>query len=298
MDMQRAYNEMKVEVIHFAFEEMFDDESLNGFIKICVLVKKEKAERDQISFVDKRYSNLLHTIKEHFGLDSDLKLIIEKFENSVIVVRGLNSLLDSIFKSKNKSVSGNINNVIKIPRGTNHDDNTTIFVLWLIISSMKDLFPEEGKVNRQNYVTEILLDTPIRKILQQSGKSEAEIINKINLLNLFLNNYDQMIGVFVFEGEGGLLPLLEGEAVRTYLGVNKFENVLYYNKENFEELLDWSFTFACLKTMNVETVDDHDRRKIILELFNRNFIQLSKYKNILKHSEYKLELLRESLLKQ
>ncbi|MCX6174230.1 MAG: alpha-amylase family glycosyl hydrolase [Ignavibacteriales bacterium] len=288
-NMQRAYDEMKMEAIHIAFEKMFDDESLNGFMKTCILEETKKTKKDRISFIDERYFNLLNTIKDHFGLDSDLKPIIEKFENSIVAVRKLNILIDDQYKLEKKSASKNIHHAIQISRNTNFHDNSIIFMLWLIISNVKELFPLEGKVNRQNYVDEMLLDSSVKKILQKLDK-----VNEINLLNIFINNFDQMMEVFSHEEKKDeLFSLFDNEAVRIYLGVNQFENIWYYSKENFEKLLNWLFTFYGLLIMKNESYDS----KTIKNLFSQSYKNYSEIIGASKKSEYKLEQFKEKLSK-
>ena len=290
-NVQRAYEEMKVEDIHIAFEKMFDEKSLDGFIKTCVLEDEKAREEDRINFVDERYSELLNTIKNHFGLNADLKPIIEKFEDSILAVRKLNFLIDDQYVLGKNSVSKDIHRAIQISRDTNYHDNSIIFMLWLIISNMRELFPLEGKLNQKNYVTEMLLDTPVRKIMQKLGKGNGEIFNEINLSNIFLNNFDLVIKIFSTERESEQFSLLDDEAVRIYLGVNQFENVWYYSKENFEELLNWIFTFYGLELMK------NDNYEIITRKFDQLFKKYFEIIEASKKSEYKLEQLKEKLTK-
>jgi glycosidase len=292
-NMQRAFDEMKVKDIHYAFEKMFDDESLNGFIKTCILEETNETEKDRISFIDERYFNLLNTIKDHFGFDTDLKPIIEKFEDSIVTVRKLNFLLDDVYQLEKKSTSKNIHHAIQISRDTNYHDNSIIFMLWLIISNMKELFPLEGKVNRLDYVTEMLLDTSVKKILQKLGKVNAEIVNEIKLLNIFLNNFDEMMGIFSQERKDGLSQLLDNEAVKLYLGVNQFENIWYYSKENFEVLLNWIFTFYGLEIMKNENYNS----EIIMKMFDQSFGKYNEIMELSNRSAYKLEQLKEKVSK-
>ena len=209
----------------------------------------------------------------------------------------MNFLIDDQYEKDKNSVSMIVHHANQTSRDTNYHDSSIIFMLWLIISSMKELFSIEEKVNRQNYVTELLFDTPVRKILQKAGKSEVEIFNEINLLSIFLNNYDQMIEIFGYEENDNsvkakkddLISLLDNEIVRTYLCVNQFENVWYYNKENFEELLNWVFTFYDLEIIKEGKVES------IKKLFNRSYKKYLEIIELSKRSEFKFEKLKENM---
>ena len=90
--MWRALEEMKLEAIHYAFESMFNEDSIDGFIKTCVLEDAKAREEDRISFIDEKYFTLLTTVKNHFNLDKDIQPIIDKFEEEIVSVRKLNRL--------------------------------------------------------------------------------------------------------------------------------------------------------------------------------------------------------------
>jgi len=127
--------------------------------------------------------------------------------------------------------------------------------------------------------------------MQKLGKGNGEIFNEINLSNIFLNNFDLVIKIFSTERESEQFSLLDDEAVRIYLGVNQFENVWYYSKENFEELLNWIFTFYGLELMK------NDNYEIITRKFDQLFKKYFEIIEASKKSEYKLEQLKEKLTK-
>ena len=314
-NMQLAFQEMKLEPVHYAFEKMFDEEAIEGFIKTCVLEDEKAREEDRISFIDEKYFDLLSTIKHHFNLESDLEVIIEKFEAEIVSVRKLNRLLDDQFDHNKNSVYKDIHHAVQVSRDTNYHDNSIIFMLWLIVSNMKDLFPNEGSINKQNYVDLLLLDSPVKRILRKLGRGEYEIYHEINLLNIFQNSFDEMLEIFnqkekkqivtkltdhsIEKKKDGLLSLLDNDLVRNYLGANEHEGVWYYSKENFEDLINWIFTFASLQLMNCES-DPEETMEKCLEEKTKMFIsyqeRLKKIVAMSKRSEYKLDELKEKLI--
>jgi len=200
-------------------------------------------------------------------------------------------LIDDQYELGKNSSSKIVHHAIQISRDTNYHDNSIIFMLWLILSNMKELFLEEGKVNQQNYVTEMLFDTQIRRILLKLGKGNGEIFNEINLLDILINNFDEMIEIFSPKRESEQFPLLDDETVRIYLGVNQFENIWYYSKENFEDLLNWVFTFYGLEIMRNES----NNSDTITKLFDQSYKKYLEIFEASKKSEYKLEQLKEKL---
>ncbi|MHB8871762.1 MAG: hypothetical protein ACYC5G_04880, partial [Candidatus Doudnabacteria bacterium] len=232
----------------------------------------------------------------------------------IVAVRKLNRLLDDQFDYNKNSAYKEIHRAVQVSRDTNYHDNSIIFMLWLIVSNMKDLFPDEGQINKQNYVDLLLLDSPVKRILRKLGRGDYETYHEINLLNIFQNNFDEMLEIFDQKEKGqivseptdrliekkkdGLLSLLDNDLVRNYLGVNQHEDIWYYSKENFEDLIDWIFTFAGLKLMNCESGEEKTLEECLEEKTKLFKTYQEKLKEILTTShkaEYKLEELKEKL---
>ena len=309
LNMERARQEMILEPVHFAFEKIFDEESLSGFIKTCVLEETDKNKKDKVKFIEKKYLDLLKTVVKHYQLKAEIDPIIATFEEQIVSVRKLNRLLDDNYDLKKNPAFVLIHKVIRISRDTNYYKNSIIFMLWLIISNMKELFPKKGEVNQQNYVENLLLDTPVKKILQKLGRSDSDIYRDIILLNIFQQHSDEIMNVFKRKREevlsiesedcpeSGLLTLLDDGNVQAYLDANKFEKVWYYSKENFEELLDWLLTLSGISMMKVEEKvkmkKDYFEEKS--KHFKQNYSCYQTLVDISKKSEYKLERLKHLL---
>lgn len=306
-NMWRALEEMKLESIHNAFESMFNEDSIDGFIKTCVLEDAKAREEDRISFIDEKYFTLLTTVKNQFALDADLQPIIDTFEEEIVSVRKLNHMLDDEFDYKKNSVYKEIHHAVQISRDTNYHDNSIIFMLWLIVSNMKELFPIEGTINKENYVDVMLLDSPVKRILKRLGRGDSEIYSEINLLNIFHSDSTDMLKIFTPQEydamkenlvddlievrENSLLELLAKESTKKFLGVNEHEGTWYYSKEKFEELLDWMFTLSSLELMKDEIVSIDE----VAESFKELYKHFQEILGISEMAEYKVELLKEKL---
>ena len=107
------------------------------------------------------------------------------------------------------------------------------------------------------------------------GKSDYEIEELQTLVNilgahsenapLFFDLKNNSAKDFASVSEN-LIELLDEKPVREYLRVNEYKNVLYYRKENFEELLDWFFTLDVIRTyqnFEKEKIDFEERIKIL-----------------------------------
>jgi len=88
-----------------------------------------------------------------------------------------------------------------------------------------------------------------------------------------------------------------------FIGVNEYQNIVYYSKENFEELLDWLLTISILEKMiliilesNPENEEDYKKlHPEIVELINHSFKKYQMVKKLSDESGYRLEEFIDSL---
>lgn len=125
-----------------------------------------------------------------------------------------------------------------------------------------------GKGEWQTHVfDELMLDWPLHHVLQRTGRSHAEIDRDIRLLKI-LHSHGYELFDFTHadlpRGRPALKPemdpAMKGQAarikdllaepfVRTYLGVNEYNGILYYSKEQFEQMIQWLFSLGCLSSL-------------------------------------------------
>ncbi len=303
LNMNRVRQEMLLEPVHTVFEKMFDEDSVNEFIKTCIF---DETDKNKIKFVEKKYSKLLKAVVKHFDLTVEIESVIESFEEQIVSVRKLNRLLDYNYDLEKNPAFASVHKSVRVSRNTNYYENSIIFMLWLIISNMKGLFAKKGAVNQQNYAEALLLDTPVKKILQKLGKSDFDIYRCINSLNIFMQHTDEIPDVFKDEKKevpaadnssgNALLTLLNDGNVRMYLGVNQYENVWYYSKENFEELLEWLFTLSGLLLMKAKGMSkkkDYFEKKS--KEFHNSYLCFQTLVDVARQSGYKIERLKDLL---
>jgi len=307
-NIDRALKEMRFESVHSAFENMFEDQVVDQFIKSFILEDRSiEQSEEEIKYFQNKFSALLDNLKNLLGLTVDLKPVIEKFENEIFSVRELNKILDEDFDFEMNPGHRNLHKSIMVSSSTNYHDNSILFLLWLVISSIKELFPETGEINKSNYFDKILLDTPVGNILRSLGRGEYEIYREISLINI-LQDKEKIKCSFSKEDNNQLernnrreknclLILLEENRVCEFISVNEFENIVYFSKENFNELIEWLLTLSILdliyqsKTVKNEELSKEDLITSLKSLY-RVFQEMNE---LSVRSEYKLEDFKDFL---
>ncbi|MCX7798682.1 MAG: alpha-amylase family glycosyl hydrolase [Melioribacter sp.] len=297
----RELVELQLEPIHLEFEHMFDDDILNNFIKACVYDKDDNREV-KIKFIDEKYYGLLNTINLHLNLNRDTKPILVNFDRQVTAIRKLNNVLDTFFSEEEDLSNTIFHKAVVTNKSRNYKQDSILFIMWLVVSNISLMFEDEGDINKRNYINKILLDTPIRNILKKLGRGDYDIYRFMLLINILQEISTGLIEMFCvressstekFYGTVDLncaVKLLENQNVRLFIGVNEFENVTYYSKENLEELLDWLLTLSLLENLILMILEKNPKDDKELEKLNPDIVKLieitfEKYKKIKELSD-------------
>ncbi|MBM4172544.1 MAG: alpha-amylase, partial [Ignavibacteria bacterium] len=262
----KALAEMKLEPVHSAFEKIFDEETIQKFIEEIVLGGKE-ISNGCCQVLTKKYNRLTKAIINHFVLGKDSKDNINAFSNLINEVKEKSSLINSNLSFKPDSIHRNNYHPYVLSTESDYKENSTLLLLYIVISNLKNLFDGNCELNPDNFIEKMILSTPIKNILKRLGKGKNEVEKEILLLSILLEFGGQSDFIFEdeknisekvkmenldFKIESPIQQLLELESVKLFLGVNQYEGVAYYNKESFDELLSWLFSFQMISGKSAE----------------------------------------------
>jgi len=325
-NVKRELDEMRLFPVHQAFENLFTEGAADVFVENYINFNEDKKKDEKrVKFIFNKYHYLLNTVKHHFGLKKDLNKTMEEFEKYSVAVKKLNELIDKKFDSRKNLKFGAAAKSILLSKTANYHDNSVLFIWYLAVSELKYMFNEE-RYNKQNYVAALLLDYPSEKILSHLGKGEYDVFLDKTLLNILLENEDKLfklsgdaiteivdtdvsIKEYIEDHKLELINgLLKNEYVKTYIGVNYYEGVWYYSKENFEELLNWIFTLTAIKYIVLrdeeakklkEATEVEEKSKASLipiqEKILKAYFVIDYLKTMSKRSGYKLEVFKTKI---
>jgi hypothetical protein len=301
-NIERAMKEMRFESIHSAFENMFEDSLVDQFIKSFILENRsDEQSEEEVGRFQNKFSDLLNNLKNLLGFTAELKPVIDEFNNEIYSVRELNKILDEDFGIELNPAYRNLHKTIKISSSINYRDNSIIFMLLLVVTSIKKMFPETGEINKTNYFEKILLDTPVSNILRRLGRGDYEIYMEISLINILQNrqkikcSFDDtdknQLENNISTEKNCLLILLNENIVREFISVNEFEDVVYFSKENFNELIEWLLTLSILDLIyKSKTAQEEKLNKGELVISLKNLYKVFQdITDLSARSEYKLE---------
>lgn len=311
VSVERSLNEMRLEPVHSAIENFFDDESLNHFVKSFVLNDQFEKDEDRAEYSDKKLKKLLKAVSVHFNIAKDIKPVLEKFDRDLERVGLLNQIIEKEFPSENNYMNNGLHHIVTVSRDLNYNENSLLLLMFFLINSIRELFDARGEINNSNFFERLLLDVPVMKVLRHSGRGEEELQWEVLLLDLLI----QYNGLIDFTNTGnenlkleseylpldknrinikGLRELLDEEKVKLYISVNEYEGKLYYNKERFEELLKWLFTLHLINYGYSSAADDDPVESDgpeIKEMLEKSFRNFTGILQLSEQSGYQLDRL-------
>jgi len=189
------------------------------------------------------------------GIDSQKSN--KEFEQCLKSVKKINIKLQKELKQKRFKFHDDLNKIIPVSINSNYLEHSYFYLTWLSLSNLRKQMPETGELNKNNFFDKLLLDIPVSRIFYKTGMGENEYSKEIYLLKSLLKfgsaplkfekleYLDKKIQINN-ERLDLFKEILEDHWVRNLLGINTYEGVTYYSKENFEELINWtlSVTFA------------------------------------------------------
>lgn len=305
-EINRTLKEMKLEPVHNSYTEIFNAAVLEK------IVDEKLFEQEEIKFpeteqVKLNFENFLKTVKDHFKIKYKIEDSAEQFENNILKVFKANKFFISDYPMLKTVLNSHVKQTFKLGTDNNYKENFTFYLIYETIFFLNKIFQKSDDINGESFIEKLLIDIPVIKILKRHGKGEESRFRKLTLFNILLNHENIFLDKFIKVKDGlmdladipevkpknKIVELLENNFVQTYIGVNLYENILYFSKENFEELINWLFTFA---VVNISASADSEEDK---KTYFENIISMLEYSDFIKNeavkSGYQLEILKDIL---
>jgi len=326
-NLDEAIAELKLSPIHTALSSMFENRFARIFVDTFIEASSDSYE-ENAKIIRNKFYYFINKVKENLSLPVKITNILTEFDLVLDAIKETNKMLGNIETADKPFYGKQVEKYYLLYNKSHSKENATIFLLWITIRLLKELFNETGEINKSNYITKLKLDMPVRLVLSRLGRGNVDIYREIALLNL-LFEYNEDLYTFtekelscialksnnkekdvINKTKGKFIKkLFADDFIKAYLGVNYYEGIWYYSKENFEELNDWFFTLsiinyqkkttkARLSEISVKKTVPKEVKQInpMIEIFYKVGYLRYFIDNIAVKSEYKFELLKDLLL--
>ncbi|NOZ04285.1 MAG: alpha-amylase [FCB group bacterium] len=166
-----------------------------------------------------------------------------------------------------------------------------VLLLWSVLSEFYDLSETNGRRRSDlNLIEDLRLADRVNRLFTHLGFNDGAAAKGIQLLsllckyqNLLFNPDSELIGRFFSDAKA-----------RTFLNVNRYNDILWFGKEAFEELV-WSL-FA-VSVIIITAIEGRKESRVAAEIV-RTFRTAEKYLSASMRSGYQFEQLQKLLLEK
>jgi len=305
---EKERDEFNLTAVHSAFENIFNEENILS-LKNIGLIKSSIIKNNTITKFAKNFENFIYEIKNHFNLKITSKDIVKYFVNDLSSIEHLFSTTQNYFSKDRPKKNIDIRNMIRINSGVKE---LKLLLIYFTVKHIKELFTNKSKSNNDELST-LLLVTPVKSILRIDEYDTTKYITLLNLLldvdltltnstiqnNKFikLTTKKELIQFFVKDKIDFVNEILTNDFVKSYIEVNTFKDVSYYNKQKYEELIDWIIALSILNYISIEQKGKAAKiNSKIVHYINNLFVLDSKLKDISDKCGYRFDELKDKFL--
>ncbi len=287
---EEALKELTLSKVLTPIRELLNASRLRDLAAQIVMDPKLRPDKDIIDSAVLAYDRILNAVDAQLNRSVDHKQILDEFNETLIRSLSLN-FYNALFGLPNAKKFQKTLDFIK--KG-NLEDPDAIYTLliWDMIGALDGSIsdPDVSGINRSLIdewgLSKIVEDSLVKLGFDHSHTYFADLVVKI------LTAQRQWYLIKGTASTSDLLKkLLNDEQVRSYLQINRYNDILWFNKERFESLLWWLMTSALITSgSNQEkTTTAHIEEMIVA------FEIIKKLQKAADKSEYQVAKLLEEL---
>ena len=278
-DITAAFMELYLEKILIPFREITNAEMVRSLMQ-CAADKRPAL----LTQLKETLLDLLGEIKRKSGGPGDAPALAEQI---CALIDGIPHLvtLKGLPKSSMKYLKS------RMPSGKD-PRYVGALLMWAVVHRLGAIAREEDfGAQSRSWMDEWLLSKVIRENLEALGYDEGSTWYMHLLLKVLTRYQDFDADIERDAASTRISAMLVDTDVRQYLQVNEFEDVWWFNREAFENLIAWLFTISVLKTLALLP----DDRAMIRDLLAKGQATIAWLEQTAYASEYKVELLIDLL---
>lgn len=285
-NIQEALREVTLQPIHHPARNLMNKEMYN---RVVETPKKDQPE-DLWDTIHSRMASFFNETKRFTGAQQEIAPPIEKTKESLKAVRRMTKpaeYFDPEYSEEVKEAIATIEDYCKT-----HNENRPILYAWAVTHQIGQIADSHDIPGRsRSWIDELRFDQVYEEFFGEMGFDSGKTAASIDLIKLLTGNQYWFMDDFSAPNVAYRLmdSMINDEDVRRFLDINRHRDVLWFNKESFQELQDWLVILAGLDV--IRKGDTSERTKVLakrVEIINR-------LRSAEMASEYKLEKLLDHL---
>jgi glycosidase len=287
---EEVFKEMLLRPLHNAFKELVNADMVRRLTEARIIQPQGQLDQHLIEEIEKKMINLLREVKQFSGGREDEMTIAREVRQKLEAILYLPIITSRYSRLQPKGVKAAAEYLHK-----KLDDSPYIWATlfsWLFIHALgKVVNPRDFAGQSRTWMDEWRFGKIIFGVLRDSGLDEAAAWSALTIIKL-LTGHQRW-----FEAKSSdqkqayaiLVSLFKDGEVQQCLRVNQFNDIWWFNKEAFEEMLWWLMMVAAL------TIGSDPLRpvNVVIKELERCHSIIQTWQKAEKKSEYQVEKLLE-----
>jgi hypothetical protein len=217
---------------------------------------KAKANESIFNEVEDKAIQLLNGIKEHTNGTGDSLTIGRNMREKVLALLRIPILQERFPKPRSRKYNAALK---YIDAGLSNQPNFhqgaplawCTLLSWIFTHSLGEVVSDQDYADiSRAWIDEWLLGKIIAKTLINLGLSEQISWRSVGIIKLLNSHQDWYEGQIPKKQQAyhALRSWLRDNELQQFLGINRYQDILWFNSESFQELLWWMFLISLVKT--------------------------------------------------
>jgi hypothetical protein len=243
-----------------------------------------------ITYIFDLYEKMIQALQDHRQIVFDRPQIENHLKNGLDLLRSLVDKQDKLEVNKLLKFSTAYD---YLTAGFKHNKkNYFTLILWLLLHNLGGYVQgnTSGEYSR-SLIEEWNLTNYLESILMDCGLSMGHAQKAVQAVKIIISNQDWAVDIIHQRPHNILENWLSDNYVRSYIGINRYKDVLWFNKESFDSMVWHMFAVCwCLSATDTEKSITSHIQDMILTFENIKKIIKAELK-----SEFQLTKLMDNL---
>jgi glycosidase len=289
--------EIVLQPVHYPFRALTNAQMFERLLAPRQLTGEKEVDMDLLTEVEHKAAHLLTEINKLTAAEreeDDLSTYAQEIRRKVQVILELPVIGKSASKESKRNYKAAVKIVIEnLSHGKNDPSRWAALLGWVYTHNLGFVMGEEGAVERsRSWIDEWLLGRILASSIEDLGSSESDSWDLIRIIKILTThqNWYEVKSPKSKRAYRILETFLEDEDVQRFLQVNRYQGILWFNKESFDQLLTWMMSIAAI---NIFADPDIDLSHMV-EQIAYHFQVIRRLKKAESQSDYQVERLLEA----
>jgi len=243
-----ALKELFLQPIHEKLGDIFNADIIQQFYKVASDKKSTKIQKEFLTVIKLKMMNLLQEVRKFSGSTCDEKQLANEIVN----------IIEASFELTNKK-SKNVQ-ILNFFKNSFENDLFSLSTLfgYIIVHRLGKLLSEEDfETQSRSWFDDWLFSKIFDPVFADLDYNEQNTQQAIALIKILITNQNWCeTEKKEYRPYRTLKKLLSDQDIQQFIQVNRYQGVLWFNKEAFETLLDWFFVISILYCYSKEIIEE------------------------------------------